>query len=157
MQSVRFANRQTLPVDGNRLVDLLAFAMGRLGMTGSISLAVVDDETIIELNRRFLGREGPTDVMAFPLEDDRVPDPDPEIGEIVLSAATAEDQARDLGHPFQREADLLALHGLLHLAGRDDADPGERKAMLAEADALLEAFDAAGGGDDMRNRDGKSP
>jgi len=139
---VRFSDRQKRPVEGARLRRLLAFALAGRGSLAAVSLAVVDDAGIAELNRRFLRREGPTDVMAFPLDGD--PDPEPELGEIVVSSDTAARQALELGHPFRREMDLLALHGLLHLLGMDDAVPAERAAMLRAAEEILAAFDHGG-------------
>ena len=144
---VRFSDRQTRPVEGARLRRLLAFALAGHGSRAAVSLAVVDDAGIVELNRRFLRREGPTDVMAFPLGGD--PDPEPELGEIVVSSDTAARQAVELGHSFRREMDLLALHGLLHLLGMDDAVPSDRKAMLRAAEEILEAFEQ--GGNEERN------
>ena len=138
---VRFADHQALPLDGKRLARLLDFALGRLGLEGPVSLALVDDARIEDLNRRFKGHGGPTDVLAFPLREDGDPDPDPELGEIVVSADTAARQAGEEGHPFEREVALLALHGLLHLAGFDDASASDRRAMLEKGEALLEAFE----------------
>ena len=68
---------------------------------------------------------------------------------IVVSSDTAARQAVELGHSFRREMDLLALHGLLHLLGMDDAVPSDRKAMLRAAEEILEAFEQ--GGSDERN------
>ena len=142
---VHVTDLQDRPVDADRLKALLAFALEEHGAGPGLSLAVVDDEKIIELNRRFAGHEGPTDVLAFPLSEPGLDDPDPELGEIVVSADTAARQADELGHAFERELALLALHGLLHLLGRDDHDPAEREAMLAEGEALLDAFEKAEG------------
>ncbi|MHC4600145.1 MAG: rRNA maturation RNase YbeY [Planctomycetota bacterium] len=138
---VHFTDLQDLPVDGDRLRALLAFALEKHGVASALSLALVDDEKIAALNRRFADREGPTDVLAFPLFEPGLDDPDPELGEIVVSAETAARQAEDQGHGFEHEIALLALHGFLHLLGRDDRDPAEREAMLAEGEALLEAFE----------------
>jgi rRNA maturation RNase YbeY len=139
LRRVRFSDRQALPVEAGRLRRLLAFALERLGGRDAVSLAIVDDPTIAGLNRRFLRREGPTDVMAFPLAGGI--DPEPELGEIVVSADTAARQARELGHSFGREMDLLALHGLLHLLGRDDANPSLRRGMLRAAGGILREFE----------------
>lgn len=137
---VRFCDLQERPVDGELLCRLLDHVLDVNGVDKIVSLAVVDDGRITGLNRSFKGHGDPTDVLAFPLEDPDVPDPDPELGEIVISADTAARQADELGHSFVREMCLLALHGLLHLLGRDDADPAQRQAMLAEGEALLDAF-----------------
>ncbi|MHC4780478.1 MAG: rRNA maturation RNase YbeY [Planctomycetota bacterium] len=142
---IRFNDLQDRPVDGKLLTRLLDFVLDRNATDKIVSLAVVDDGRITELNVSFKGHEGPTDVLAFPLEDPAAPDPDPELGEIVISADTAARQAEELGHTPEKEMCLLAVHGLLHLLGRDDADPAQRQSMLAEGEALLEAFSAQDG------------
>ncbi|MHC5079068.1 MAG: rRNA maturation RNase YbeY [Planctomycetota bacterium] len=138
---VRFANLQSLPLDTERLLDLLAFTLPQLGLELPVSLAVVNDETIASINARFTGKAETTDVLAFPLLDAHQPDPDPELGEIVVSAETAARQAEEAGIPFEREMALLALHGLLHLAGWGDADPESRERMQRKGEALLQAFE----------------
>jgi probable rRNA maturation factor len=150
--AVRLADRQKRPVDRRRLVRLLAFGRDRLGLTGDLSLALVDDARMEDLNRRFAGHAGTTDVLAFPLEDANAPDPEPELGEIVVSTDTAARQAAEMGHAFARELALLALHGLLHLAGRDDAEPAARRDMLREGETLLDAFEAGAGTGEPRTR-----
>jgi probable rRNA maturation factor len=142
---VHFTDLQDRPVDGDRLREILAFALEKNGADATLSIAVVDDDRITELNRRFAGRDGPTDVLAFPLEEPGLDDPEPELGEILVSTGAAARQAEELGHGFPREVALLALHGLLHLLGRDDHEPGEREAMLAEGEALLDAFEGGEG------------
>jgi probable rRNA maturation factor len=65
------------------------------------------------LNRRFTGREGSTDVLAFPLREG------PYLGEVIISAAACRRQAGERGVAFERELALLVVHGVLHLAGHD--------------------------------------
>lgn len=76
---------------------------------------VTGDRELRRLNARFLGREYPADVLAFPAE----PNPEHFLGELAISGQRAEQQARDLGHSVDQEIKILMLHGLLHLLGMD--------------------------------------
>jgi len=88
-------------------------------------LLLTDDARIQELNRRYLDRDRPTDVLSFP-DGDRLPDGFRLLGEIVISLDTARRQAGELGHSTLRELQELALHGVLHLLGYDhERDNGE--------------------------------
>ena len=78
------------------------------------------------LNARHLGVRKPTDVLAFNLEG---PGPSRLLGEVIISAETAARQAHRVGVPVALELDLLLVHGLLHLAGYDDGEPGEARLM----------------------------
>jgi rRNA maturation RNase YbeY len=94
---------------------------------GTVEVAVVDDAEIRRLNARYRGIGRRTDVLAFPLE---TPDAlEQLVGQIVVSAETAQRQARRLGVPLALELDLLVTHGTLHLVGYDDRDPVEADLM----------------------------
>jgi probable rRNA maturation factor len=74
---------------------------------------LTDDRELRRLNRIFLGRDYPTDVLSFP-------EPGPEgLGEIAISVDRAAEQARTLGHSVETEVQVLMLHGVLHLMGMD--------------------------------------
>ncbi len=88
----------------------------------SLSLALVDDERIGALNRRLLGREGPTDVIAFEAEEAE--------GEVIVSVDTAARQADEWGHSLHEELRFLVAHGVLHVCGWDDTDPADRQRMI---------------------------
>lgn len=82
----------------------------------AVSLAVVDDATIHDLNRRFLGHDYPTDVLSFPLDDH-----DGRLeGEVVVSTDTAATAAKELGWSIAEELALYVIHGMLHLVGYRD-------------------------------------
>ena len=85
----------------------------------TISVAVVDDDAISELNGEFLGHQGPTDVLSFVLEQGE----DFLDGEVVVSAETAQRAAAEFGWSAAEELLLYVIHGALHLAGYDDATP----------------------------------
>jgi len=90
-----------------------------------VYLVVTDDEVIRTLNRDFLGKDRPTDVLSFP-DGDLLPNGRTLLGEIVVSLDTARRQAEDAGHDEVRELAELVLHGTLHLLGYDHAgDQGE--------------------------------
>lgn len=105
-----------------------------------ISLLIADEPRVQELNRRYLGREGSTDVLSFPLNGEGFPTPPhhlPYLGEVVLCLPQALLQAQERGHPIQREVALLLGHGLLHLLGYDDTSPEKRRLMRREESRLL--------------------
>lgn len=141
-RKIRTANPAGYDGDLRRIEKILAFAMRKRGAAGPVSLALVDDGTIEELNLRYKGKSDATDVLAFELASDDHPDPDPELGEIVVSVDTARLQAEAAGITFGREVELLALHGLLHLLGMDDSKPAQRAAMVKAAEELLAEFEA---------------
>jgi probable rRNA maturation factor len=100
----------------------------------TISIAVVDDPTIHELNVEFLDHDYPTDVLSFVLEED----PAHLEGEIVVSADTALREAAAAHWPPERELLLYVLHGILHLVGYRDKTVATRKKMLAAEARYLE-------------------
>lgn len=114
---------------------LRAEGRGEVGL----SVSVVDDEAMAALHERYSGIAGPTDVLAFPLEDE-VPGPEALLGEVVVSADTAAREAEARGLPFARELLLYVAHGVLHLLGYDDHDEEERNRMHARQEELLDAF-----------------
>jgi len=95
---------------------------------GAVTIALVGDARVRALNRQFLGKDYPTDVLSFPTEDDSPAPagagPRP-LGDIVIAAGVARRQAAGAGHEVQTELRVLALHGLLHLLGHDhETDDG---------------------------------
>ena len=111
-------------------------------VTAWIELAIhfVDPETITALNREHLGSEGPTDVLAFPVDLlGEVPDGSPVLlGDVVLCPAVAAGQASDHSRAVDAELSFLLVHGILHLLGHDHADPEERVVMQRLEHELLE-------------------
>src|SRR5512136_2519369 len=107
------------------------------GLDADLTIVLVDDVRIKALNKDFLGRDAPTDVIAFPADE-----PDPEtgrryLGDVVISLVRAAEQAGERGHPIQAEVQLLVVHGVLHLLGHDHAGAGEKARMwAAQAEAL---------------------
>jgi probable rRNA maturation factor len=119
------------PVDKTQLTEAATAVLQESSFSSAaISLAVVDDETIRELNRRHLEHDWPTDVLSFVLEDDG----DHLEGEVILSADTAATAADELDHSPAEEQLLYVIHGMLHLVGYDDkADENAQEMRAAEA------------------------
>jgi len=115
------------------LRDILAQAVD----SAELSLAIVGDAEIAAVNKRFLGRDGATDVIAFPYEvrDDHID------GEVIINADEAARRAQEAPHSPQDELMLYAVHGVLHLLGYDDADPEQCRRMHERS---LEVLAAAG-------------
>lgn len=102
-------------------------------LSGEVSVAIVSDARMRALNRAFRGVDRVTDVLAFPSAVMEAGD-ESSLGDIVIARGRASRQARDAGHPLWKELRVLALHGLLHLAGYDhETDEGE----MARVEARL--------------------
>ena len=114
-------NRQRRrPVRPARLRRLLEAAARSLGVSGEVSLVLTRDPAVRALNARYRGKDKPTDVLSFP-----GPGGAAGLGDIVVSVDTAERNARRQGRTLQRELDVLALHGFLHVLGYDhETDDG---------------------------------
>lgn len=135
MYKVNVADRQTtLELDRARIKEAVRLVLDDSGLKkATIGVAVVDDATIHELNRRYLEHDYPTDVLSFPLERG----PSSLEGEVVVSADTAQRSAADYGWPAVDELLLYIIHGTLHLVGHDDHDPAARAKMRAAESAVL--------------------
>jgi probable rRNA maturation factor len=101
------------------------------GARGAITIALLSDVRVRELNRRFRRKDRPTDVLSFPSaaagdETSR----DRYLGDVVIAAGVARRQAKEAGHSIQTELRVLALHGLLHLLGYDHEIDGGRMARV---------------------------
>jgi probable rRNA maturation factor len=96
-----------------------------LSLLATLEVALVDDAASDRVHRDFMGIEGPTDVITF------------HHGEIVIGADVARRQAAEYGEPLGREILRYFVHGLLHLAGHEDADPAERAVMESAQEAIV--------------------
>ena len=122
MSKVSIASPQEqVPVDRGRMREVARNVLdGEHVADYEISLAFVDNDTIHHLNKRYLDHDEPTDVLSFPLSE---PNARKLIGELVVGALVARDQAAARGHDVQAELALYVIHGLLHLCGHDDTTP----------------------------------
>jgi probable rRNA maturation factor len=103
-----------------------------------LSIVLMDDDGIQALNRDWRGKDAPTDVLSFPQQE--APVTGGVLGDAVISIATAERQAADVGHDLRTELRVLLVHGVCHLLGHDHHTDAESDAMLAEEARLLTLF-----------------
>ena len=150
--SIDIANEAGIDVDEVGLVAVARFTLDqmRIHPLAELSVLLVDERTMTELHERWMGEPGPTDVLAFPMDELRPPhlggnrdDPGPEpglLGDVVLCPQVAAEQAEKAGHSTQDELELLCVHGILHLLGYDHAEPEEHADMFGTQDQLLKAW-----------------
>jgi rRNA maturation RNase YbeY len=117
------------------------FARGLLEALGEgeaeLSVALVDDATGAALNRRWRGRAGPTDVLAFALREGRhARHRGALLGDVVIAVGVARRQAEARGHALETECRRLLVHGVLHLLGYDHVRPDQARRMRAKERAL---------------------
>ena len=142
--SIEVLNESGAALDVDRLVGLSRFVLERMRVhpLAELCIKAVDEPTIAELNEQWMDKEGPTDVLAFPMDELRpgLVNEEPEegvLGDLVLCPTVAEKQAKTAGHSTAAELDLLTVHGILHLLGYDHAEPDEHKEMFGLQDQLL--------------------
>ncbi len=135
--SIEVLNESGLDLDVRRTQKLARFVMDRMRVHPLAELCVtaVDEDTIAELNAKWMDKEGPTDVLAFPMDELRPGhvNEEPEegvLGDLVVCPSVAEQQAKTAGHSAADELDLLTVHGILHLLGYDHAEPAEHRTMF---------------------------
>ena len=148
----RWVRLARLVLDNERVIE-------RYGSDVEMSLMFVDETTIAELNVRFLGGEGPTDVLSFPLDEELPPggrqpdqggrgpgspsdpgDPPALLGDVIVCPTVAGRQALERGISADDEIALLVVHGVLHLLDYDHAEPAERATMQRREQELLTKF-----------------
>jgi len=127
-----------VPVDADRWSALAAAALDAEGCVGELTLTFVDRDEIAALNAEHLGKQGPTDVLSFPLDPFGDAGPGPSlVGDIVICPAVAAEAAPEHAGTLDDELALLTVHGVLHIVGHDHAEPEEAAAMRARELALL--------------------
>ncbi len=103
-----------------------------------LSVAIVSNKEIQKLNKQWREKDYPTDVLSFPLElEGGIPGIPLEIGELIISAEKALEQAEDFGHSFEREMTFLFVHGCLHVLGFDHESKAEEKDMFGRQKQIL--------------------
>jgi probable rRNA maturation factor len=108
--------------------------------TGELTLSFVDRDDIAELNAEHMGKAAPTDVLAFPMDDEPMVGVPTLLGDVVISPAVAAAQFADHAGTIDDELALLVVHGILHVLGHDHAEPDEAAEMRSRELALLERF-----------------
>jgi len=104
-----------------------------------VSITLVDNAKIKQLNERFRGVRDFTDVLAFPLGGEFISTKNL-LGEVIISVEAADKHARERGHSLEDELILLLIHGILHLLGYRDDDERERKVMQEEERKILSSL-----------------
>ena len=149
--SIEIANESGIEVDEAALSAVARHALDRLGVSplAELSVIVVDVAAMSALHERWMGEPGPTDVLAFPMDEldtARSPDehePGPTLlGDVVLCPEYARRGARTAGHSLAVELELLTVHGVLHLLGYDHGEPEEEREMFTLQASLLESWQA---------------
>lgn len=134
-------------VDHEDLVALarLVITEERVPSDMEVSLLLVDVATISVMNAEHMDKDGPTDVLAFPIDlpGESPPDSPAVLGDVMLCPTIAAQQATTAGHATQAELQLLVVHGILHLLGMDHAEPEEERVMFGRTDELLALHRAA--------------
>lgn len=150
---IDFSNRQKKVNAGRSLRLLLgkairtALAYEGFGEPCGVSLTLVDNEGIRELNRTYRNKDAATDVLSFPLYDfaageKPIPGERAELGDIVLSLERAQEQAEELGHSREREAAFLCVHSVLHLLGYDhERSPEDEEEMCRRQREIMKILE----------------
>ncbi|GAA1705321.1 rRNA maturation RNase YbeY [Nonomuraea bangladeshensis] len=150
--SIEINNESGVGVDEESLVALATHVLGEMGINplAELSIVVIDENAMAELHEKWMGEPGPTDVLAFPMDElrpgggargDSESPADPALlGDVVLCPQVAARQAQEAGHATADELELLCTHGILHLLGYDHAEPEEHKEMFGLQAQLLESW-----------------
>lgn len=142
-------------IDEVALAALARFVLDAMKVNplAELSVMLVEPEAMADLHVRYMGEEGPTDVLAFPQDDVFEPswseaaeeDMTTLLGDVVLCPEVARRQAAQAGHSMERELHLLCTHGILHLLGYDHAEPAEEREMWKLQSSLLASWETAAG------------
>jgi probable rRNA maturation factor len=163
--SIEVANESGADVDEQSLVRVARHVLDRLGVSplAELSLLLLDEEQMEKLHLRWMDEPGPTDVLAFPMDELDLrgsrgvghghgsggEEPDETgpavLGDVVLCPAVAERQGAEAGHGTAAELELLCTHGVLHLLGYDHGDPEEHAEMFGLQSELLSSYQASRG------------
>lgn len=119
------------------------FSHLKLSFDAIVSVSLVDNDFIHEMNRDYRHIDRPTDVISFAFLDNEdreaaMKSNQPVVlGDIYISVDKAKEQAKEYGHPLEREMSFLFVHGMLHLLGYDHMTPEDEKVMFALQDEIL--------------------
>ena len=147
--SIEIANESGADVDVHRVEQVARYVLGEMKVNPLVELSIrlVEVDAMTALHVHFMKEPGPTDVLAFPMDelndqrDDLEGDLPPTLlGDVVLCPAVAAAQAKQAGHSLAAELDLLCTHGVLHLLGYDHGDAAEEREMFGLQTQLLEGW-----------------
>jgi probable rRNA maturation factor len=151
---IEIANESGTAIPEASIATVARFAMDRMGVSplAELSMLLVSGGVMADLHQRWMDLPGPTDVMAFPMDEAEEggalaggrpdsPSGGPALlGDIVLCPEVAQEQAAAAGHSVLDELQLLTVHGVLHLLGYDHAEPAEEREMFALQGRILDEF-----------------
>ncbi|GAB3763050.1 rRNA maturation RNase YbeY [Microlunatus parietis] len=142
--TIDISNESGLEADSTGLVRLARYALDELRIhpQAELSILLVDTDAMSAYHRKYMGEDGPTDVLSFPMDELRPPADDEEppdglLGDIVLCPEVTSRQAAEHGRTPEAEAEYLLVHGLLHLLGYDHATPAEKAEMFGLKDKII--------------------
>ncbi len=145
--NILFADEQDQPIVTDELLTLAEIVLDaeRLDDETGVAFVLVDETAMTELNETHMGKEGPTDVLSFPIESalpgsppQRAPAGPPiELGDIFICPTVVRRNAQSQGVPFGDELALMVVHGLLHLLGWDHEDEPDAVRMESRERDLL--------------------
>jgi probable rRNA maturation factor len=145
--AVYAANETTdeIDLDGLLAVARHVVVARRIPQEMELSILVVDRESMAALNAEHMGGDGPTDVLAFPIDEpgESSLEGPSVLGDVVLCPAVATEQALKHGRTAQQELQMLTVHGILHLLGMDHDSPERERVMFQLTDDLLAEYEAA--------------
>ncbi|MCY8521921.1 rRNA maturation RNase YbeY [Bacillus atrophaeus] len=128
---------------------LLQYAAEREGVQdqAEVSVTIVTNDEIQQINKEYRGKDTPTDVISFALEEEGEGEVEivgaempPVLGDIIISADRTKEQAEEYGHSFLRELGFLAVHGFLHLLGYDHMTKEQEEEMFTKQKDLLDNY-----------------
>ena len=168
--SIDVYNESGVAADEKTLERVARHVLDRMGVSplAELSLLLVDVERMTDLHVKYMNEPGPTDVLAFPMDEldlrgsrgvghgsghdhehehgDLDAAAPVMLGDVVLCPVVAERQAREAGHSTEDELQLLCTHGVLHLLGFDHGDAEEHAEMFGLQGQLLSSWQEVRGG-----------
>lgn len=153
---------ETLPIEG---LSIFVLTHEDKPFNTEVSISFVTDEAIAELNKRYRGKEGPTDVLSFECDD---PDDDLSamlgveeavltLGDVVIAPDVAIRQTAEFSTTFEEEISLLLVHGLLHLCGYDHVEDDDAEKMESLEAEILEEWTARKTAQSVTTTEGGQP
>ena len=139
------SHREPEPLNLQAFVRLARFALEREQApdNAEVSIALVDNQEMADLNATYRSKTGPTDVLSFPCDaPDMIPCEDEPItlGDIIIAPDVARDNANDLGHTVEHELNCLLVHGILHLLGYDHEHDEKAQIMEKRQQVIVQAW-----------------
>lgn len=133
---------EPLALDAFERLGVFVLRMEEVPASAELSVAIVTIDEMAEMNERYRGKEGATDVLSFPCDDPcpAASDEPIALGDVVIAPEVAEKQAAELGTTVESELNLLLVHGTLHLLGYDHETDEDAAVMQARERVLLAAW-----------------